>query len=65
MTCRSHGRGRQGALRFAGSAVLAKDEVFAVCCALAEAERLLEAAAPSAGAAAAAARELLEARLAG
>jgi hypothetical protein len=65
VTCRSHRLRRQGALHFSGSAVLAKDEVFAVCCALAEAERLLEAAAPSVGAAAAAARELLEARLAG
>ena len=65
MTCRSHGRRRQGALRFGGTALLAKDEVFTVCCALVEAERLLEVAAPSISAAAAAPRELLEARLAG
>jgi hypothetical protein len=38
--------------------------VFALCCTLAEAERLLMSAAPSVGAAAASARELLEARLA-
>ena len=61
MTCRSHGLRRPGALRFAAAAVLAKDEVIAVCCALAEAERLLETAAPSVGEAVAAARELLEA----
>jgi hypothetical protein len=44
---------------------LAKEEVFAVCCALAEAERLLGALAPSVCAQAVSARELLEARLAG
>jgi hypothetical protein len=44
---------------------LAKEEVFSLCCTLAEAERLLSGAAPSVGAAAASARELLEARLAG
>jgi hypothetical protein len=66
VTCRWHGpRRRPGALRFAAAAVLAKDEVFTVCCALAEAEGLLAAAAPSVGEAVAAARELLEARLAG
>jgi hypothetical protein len=64
VTPRSHGL-RRRALQFSDAAVLAKDEVFAVCCTLADAERLLEAAAPSVGAAAAAARELLEARLAG
>jgi hypothetical protein len=51
-------------LHFGRTAVLAKEEVFAVCCTLAEAERLLMSAAPSLCAAAASARELLEARLA-
>jgi hypothetical protein len=51
-------------LRFGRTAVLAKEEVFAVCCTLAEAERLLVSAAPSVCVAAASARELLEARLA-
>lgn len=64
MNGRSPVRRSARSLYFGRTAVLAKEEVFAVCCTLAEAERLLMSAAPSVGAAAASARELLEARLA-
>ena len=65
MNCHSHAPRSRRPLRFGRTAVLAKEEVFSLCCTLAEAERLLSGAAPSVGAAAASARELLEARLAG
>jgi hypothetical protein len=51
--------------RFSAVAVLAKEEVVALCCTLAEAERLLAVSAPQVCAEAADARELLEGRLAG
>jgi len=53
-----------GPLRFGAVAALAKEEVFALCCTLAEVERVLAHTEPALGAATAAARERLEARLA-
>jgi hypothetical protein len=52
-------------VRFGRAAVLAKEEVLVVCCILADVEARLAGQAPSVCEAAAAARELLEARLAG
>lgn len=64
MTPRSRPARPSGApLRFGATAALSKDEVFALCCTLAEVERLLERTEPALGAAAADAREQLEARL--
>jgi len=63
--CRSHTPWpARSPLRFGATAVVAKDELLALCCTLAEVERLLAASDPLASAEVAAARQRLEGRLA-